>query len=314
MTGTCISCGRPLDRRLSGVRDPQSFEEFAIVGCSRCRLGRTDPVPADLSSYYGAAYYGKRHSFTDAYCRARRLRILERASRGARVEVTPRRVLDIGCGDGSFLLGAQSHGWRVAGTEIGAAAEASRAAGLDVRASPRDFEGKFDVVTMWHTLEHFTDPTAMLEAARDRIADDGRFIVAVPDAAGLQASLFRRFWFHLDVPRHLFHFSRAALTSLLERAGFRVERFHHVEIELDLFGWIQSALNAVLPTPNVLFHSLTGKPISAAARGELLASYALGTAIAPAALAATALGTAARRGGTLIAIGVAVPRKALGAT
>ena len=294
---SCNACGGSLVRGLEAVRDPQSLEAFEIRSCSACGLGHTSPIPDDLGAYYGEAYYGKRHSFTDRYCLARRLRILAGA--------TPRAggLLDIGCGDGNFLSAAIARGWKGVGTDIGAAAENARQAGLDVRGSIDEVraEGPFDAVTMWHTLEHFTDPKGTLEGARSVLAKDGVLVVAVPDAAGLQASLFKESWFHLDVPRHLYHFSRSALESLLGRAGFAVERWHHQELELDVFGWMQSALNAVLPKPNVLFQSLTGKP-SHGGPGQRAISYALGTALAPAALAATALGTVTRRGGTLLAI------------
>ena len=257
----CNSCEGPLARRLAGVRDPQSLETFDIESCTSCALGHTSPIPEDLGAYYGAAYYGKRHSFTDRYCLARRLRLLASATsrKGA--------LLDIGCGDGNFLRAAIEQGWNGVGTDIGAAAENARKAGLDVFGSIEEVSsralppsGAFDAVTMWHTLEHFTDPRATLEGARSVLANGGTLIVAVPDAAGLQASFFKGSWFHLDVPRHLYHFSRSALDSLLGRAGFSVERWHHQELELDVFGWMQSALNAVLPKPNVLFQALPGKP------------------------------------------------------
>jgi SAM-dependent methyltransferase len=307
MTSSCVACGElvaaPGSGRpdaLEGVRDPQSLEAFDIEHCPSCGLGQTVPVPADLGAYYGPAYYGKRHSFTDRYCFARRVRLLGQAARAGGLG-GPGSLLDIGCGDGSFLAAARARGWKGVGTEIGAAAEASRAAGIEVRSAPRDFDDRFDAITMWHTLEHFPDPGGIVREAREMIAPRGTFIVAVPDAGGLQASLFQEHWFHLDVPRHLFHFSRGALATLLDRSGFAIERWHHQELELDLFGWIQSALNAVLPAPNVLFQSLTGKPTHGGP-GQRAASYVLGTAIAPAAALATAVGTATRRGGTLVAV------------
>lgn len=296
----CNACGavRPPVPRLSAVRDPQSTERFAILRCEACGVGHTSPEPEDLAPYYGPAYYGNRHSFTERYCAARRVRLLWQATRAR-----SGKLLDIGCGDGTFLLAAKEHGWTVAGTEIGGAKEISKRTGLDVRDSLGEVGdiAPFDAITMWHTLEHFREPHAIVAAARERLKADGTFIVAVPDAAGLQATVFKDKWFHLDVPRHLYHFDRASLTSMLDRAGFRVTRWHHLEIELDVFGWLQSALNAVMPQPNVLFQSLTGKPRTSGA-GQLALSYALGTMLGPAALAATAVGTLARRGATLIAI------------
>ncbi|MBS2014144.1 MAG: class I SAM-dependent methyltransferase [Deltaproteobacteria bacterium] len=294
----CNACEGALLPGLASVQDPQSLEEFAIRRCASCGLGHTSPIPEDLGAYYGPAYYGKRHSFTDRYCLARRMRLL--ASATGR---TGGKLLDVGCGDGNFLAAAKAAGWESTGTDIGGALENARSAGLDVYGSLDEAaaKGPFDAITMWHTLEHFTDPRATLEKVRSAIAKSGTLIVAVPDAAGLQASLFRGRWFHLDVPRHLYHFDRSALSSLLARVGFAPERWHHQEIENDVFGWMQSALNTVLPAPNVLFQSLTGKPSHGGAAQRAL-SYALGTALAPAALAATTVSAVTKRGAVLIAV------------
>jgi SAM-dependent methyltransferase len=300
---TCNTCGAPLAApALPEVRDPQSLETFAIRRCSACGLGHTSPVPADIGTYYGPAYYGKRHSFTDRYCLLRRMRLLRHAT-DADAGPPPKRLLDVGCGDGDFLRAATAAGWKAAGTDIGGALQNARDAGLDVHPTLDEVAsaGPFDVATLWHTLEHFSDPRGTLERTRELLRPHGRLLVAVPDAAGLQAALFGKSWFHLDVPRHLFHFDRTALTTLLERTGFTVDRWHHQEIEQDVFGWMQSTLNAVLPAPNVLFQSLTGKP-SHGGRAQRIVSYALGTALAPAAVAATAIGTLTRRGATMLAV------------
>lgn len=291
---TCNACGGALVTKLTNVRDPQSLETFDILACRGCGLGHTSPIPRDLGAYYGADYYGNRHGFTNKVCLARRLRTL--GTRGG-------SLLDLGCGDGSFLVAAKKAGWRGVGVDIGGALENARANGVEAYATPEEarVRGSFDAITMWHTLEHFTDPRATLETARSLLATDGMFICAVPNAAGLQASLFKGSWFHLDVPRHLYHFNQDALAGLLVATGFAVTRWHHQEIENDVFGWMQSALNALLPKPNVLFQTLTGKRSHGGSALRAL-SYGFGAALAPASLAATALGTATKRGAALIAV------------
>lgn len=298
MSSPCNACGAAtVVKRLDRVRDPQSTEHFDIETCLACGLGHTTPEPEDLSAYYGPAYYGGRHSFTARYCTARRLRLLGQAAKRRG------KLLDIGCGDGSFLEACARDGWDVTGTEIGGAAELSKQLGIDVRDSVEHARerGPFDAITMWHTLEHFRDPKGTVAAARALLAPGGVLVIAVPDAAGLQARAFRQKWFHLDVPRHLFHFTRGSLEGMLRSNELAVERWHHQELELDVFGWLQSALNTVLPQPNLLFQSLTGKP-PLAGRTQLALSYALGTVLGPAAVAATAVGTLTGRGGTLIAV------------
>lgn len=291
----CAACGAALRPRFEKVVDPQSLETFSIVECTACGLGHTDPQPADLAPYYGAKYHGGRHSFTDAWCIARRLRFLRKAS-----AARSGKLLDVGCGDGRFLEAAREAGWTGFGVEMNP--EPPRARGFVVESTVEALasSGPFDVVTFWHSLEHFRDPRAALEAATKVLAPGGTLIVAVPDAGGFQARAWGAKWFHLDVPRHLFHFTSESLERLLGGLGLRTDHRWHQEIEIDLFGWIQSPLNAVHQRqPNRLFKTLTGRA-NDASLGEKALDVLTATAIAPLAAAATAGSTALGKGGTLV--------------
>lgn len=293
----CTGCGAPLQHWLHGVIDTQGTERFEIFRCIQCRLGETFPRPANIADYYGESYYRQRHGITASYCDYRRRRILERAvSR-------PGRLLDIGCGEGTFLLAMRRKGWETVGTEVGSAAVAAAARGINVARSLKDAgaAGPFDAITLWHTLEHFADPHDVIARAASLLHRGGALIVAVPNAGGLQATLFHSSWFHLDVPRHLFHFTQEALRHTIERAGLTVDAWHHQELEYDLFGWLQSAINALTPSPNALFVALTSKR-RAGSRAVLVISYVLAALLCLPALAATAFGTCVGRGGTIIAI------------
>jgi SAM-dependent methyltransferase len=211
-----------------------------------------------------------------------------------------RRLLDIGCGDGAFLLAARAEGWSVAGTEMNPAP--ARAAGIElVGESLEDARARapFDCITLWHTLEHMRDPQATLQSLAGMLAPGGLLLIAVPDAEGFQARLFGPSWFHLDVPRHLYHFGSRSLKALLKQSGFAPVHEWHQELEYDLLGWSQSALNRLLPTPNLFFHGLTGRH-NGAGKAQVAVSYSLGAVLSALALPATAIGTLSRRGGTLI--------------
>ena len=285
---SCASCGGALKPRLPQVQDPQTRQVFALLACSSCGLGHTAPVPDDLAPYYGAGYYGGRHGLTHRLCLWRRARLLDRFGGGG-------SVLDVGCGDGSFLEAARRRGWQATGTELNAAA--ARQKGIAVHAALAEATGPFDCATLWHSLEHFRDPRATLEQVRDRLAPGGSVLIAVPDAGGAQARLFGALWRHLDVPRHLFHFTRGSLSGLLARAGFDAHWWWHQEIEYDLLGWTQSALNGLPFTHDLLLRSLSGRQRSFP---ELIAGLLLGgvlSALATPIALATAL---AGSGGTLI--------------
>ena len=288
----CKLCGVRLQPRFLAVTDPITLERFDVLACPGCGLGATYPTPPDLSPYYGERYYGERHWITTAYCVWRRLRVVKRSIDRFRQH----SILDVGCGDGAFLAAAQRKGWKVSGTEINLTLPAS---GIHVWPILGEIDARFDCITSWHVLEHLHDPLACLRAMKRLLARGGVLIIAVPNAGGLQSCMFGRYWFHLDVPRHLFHFDMPSTRLLLETAGFQVLDVWHHELEYDVFGWIQSALNCVLRVPNVLFDFLTGRPNRTGFRpigfSLLFAVIAL-----PAAFALTVISTLVRRGGTLI--------------
>jgi hypothetical protein len=179
----------------------------------------------------------------------------------------------------------------------------ARKLGLDVQENLGQIGDKerFDCITMWHTLEHMRDIPSTLKRAATLLDGKGRAVIAVPDWGGIQAKIFGEKWLHLDVPRHLYHFDMCSLRSGLESAGFSLERHWHHEFEYDLLGWSQSALNWLMPRPNIFFDALTGKgsEISNAVKATAIA---LGSMFSMFALPALALETIVGRGGTLIVV------------
>lgn len=297
MVETCAVCGGALAPYFLNVRDPLTNEIFSIERCVRCGLGHTLPQPEDLAPYYASEYYGNRHSFTLRMCIKRRLGFL--AS-----EIWPeagKKLLDIGCGDGSFLLAAKEKGWDVMGTELDP--QPARSAGLEVKESIDQIPlaAPFDCITMWHTLEHIRDIESTLARIAALLKPDGRLFIAVPDNGGFQAKIFKHKWLHTDVPRHLYHFDASSLNFCLQSAGFAIERQWHQEFEYDLLGWSQSALNCVMPYPNVFFNCLTGKR-RVYSRPIILSNFVLGSFLTLLSLPAVAVGTLWGRGGTLVAM------------
>ncbi|HEY0051307.1 MAG TPA: methyltransferase domain-containing protein, partial [Pyrinomonadaceae bacterium] len=201
----CHICGGDLIPRFADVADAQTGEKFSVFACGRCGAAQTFPTPEKLDKYY-VDYHGRRHGFTADYCARRRLRWLEKSFDSGK---KAKRLLDVGCGEGTFLAAAKKHGWQAVGTET--VAENFRDSDLEVFS---DFAGvkakygaeSFDAITMWHTLEHFQMPREALRQVFELLAPKGVLLVAVPDARGWQALASGKYWLHLDVPRHLFHF------------------------------------------------------------------------------------------------------------
>jgi 2-polyprenyl-3-methyl-5-hydroxy-6-metoxy-1,4-benzoquinol methylase len=140
------------------------------------------------------------------------------------------RVLDIGCGNGEFLLEMREAGWAAQGLETDARAVAlARARGLDVREGALE-EGayparSFDAVTLSHVLEHLHDPVDTLRTSREILRDDGLLWIATPNLASPGHARYGRAWRGLEPPRHLVLFAPSALVHALERAGFSLVSF-----------------------------------------------------------------------------------------
>ncbi|HWZ83743.1 MAG TPA: class I SAM-dependent methyltransferase [Terriglobales bacterium] len=290
----CPMCSNRLDPYLSGKPDPETGLQFDVLKCVVCGMGITSPAPEQLRPHY-AEYYGARHSVTASFCDRRRIALVTKMAGPGR----GRRLLDIGCGEGTFLEVAGKHGWQVVGTELNSAP--AQRAGLEVFNTLDECEsrGPFDCVTLWHSLEHMPDPWAVITRIRRLVAQDGVLLIAVPDFDGLQSRTFGSNWLHLDLPRHLYHFTAAAMDGILHQSEFVPIAHWHQEFEYDLFGWLQSALNRVLPTPNVLFHFLTGKK----RRGTVMEKIAGGISAPIFSLISLPLvwfGAIAGKGGTLL--------------
>ena len=289
-----------------------------VVLCVRCGTGHLHPLPtpAEIAAFYPPRYYGDLGTKFAAPIALRVRFVAQRHVAFLAEGLAPgARVLDVGCGRGVTLAGLADRGLEAHGFEISAEAAqgADPRAHVRIAASLEEAEypdAHFDAVVVWHVLEHVRDPRRTLETVR-RIARPGaRLVVAVPNLSSPQARWAGTAWFHLDLPRHLYHFPLAALHALLERTGFAVRSEHHFSLRQNPFGWIQSWQNRRADLPRnglytLLYHRSAGEsaPFDARTRRRLLTGFLLGAAPA---LAATILEAALRNGGTVHV--VATPR------
>jgi SAM-dependent methyltransferase len=272
MTNELACCGL-CGRRAGAVfvaRDRISERRFDVACCAGCGLWFTSPKLSrvELDDYYTAADapgWTQRH--VGRWLRQWRARWCADGLR-------PGRALDVGCGNGEMLLALGRMGWDVVGTErVEASALPARRMGLEIHAADLEVcrlaPASFDLIILWHVLEHLSEPLATLDEVARLLRPDGRLVVAVPNIASWQARLAGSAWYHLDVPRHLYHLDRRTLALLLRRAGFGVERVARADLAYDVRGWWEwwctgawrnhaAAFAALGVAPVSLVASLTG--------------------------------------------------------
>lgn len=229
---------------------------YPIVKCAECELVFTDasqaPEPSTLYPHFdqsrGVAV-GTLRSALSLFMR-RRIELVGEVHRGG-------RLLDFGCGAGAFARFAASKGYETVGLEPFSLGDTHREPGLTlVQGRLEDVKpslGRFDVVTLWHVLEHLERPVETLRSLTELLAPGGAFVISVPNFGSLQSALFKGGWFHLDPPRHLLHFTSATLDGCLGRAGLAREREWPLLYEYGVSGWVQSGLNEVLSHRNYLY-------------------------------------------------------------
>ena len=216
-----------------------SKDKFTIWQCGNCSLRFTQDVPPqeEIGKYYRSEDYIS-HSDTQKglvnslYHQVRKITLntkrswVKRAT--GRSEGT---LLDIGAGTGAFLNHMRSTGWKVEGVEPDPKAieVAERRYKLTLN-SPAELFGyadaRFDAITMWHVLEHVHQLQEYIVQLKKLLKEDGVLLIAVPNYTSDDAAYYGEFWAAYDVPRHLYHFSPAAMKMLLQAHGFEICRLH----------------------------------------------------------------------------------------
>lgn len=254
----CESLG--FSRKFSST-DYITGDSFDIRQCRYCKVAVTYPPLSvdELRKYYKNKYYGQRKSFIESYINFIRGKLVNKYGPADR----ERSILDIGCGNGTLLLVLKKIGWKISGTELAPNSYINKEISPYVCRKPikecRYQDGTFDVVTMWHFLEHINDPLDYLKEAHRVLKKDGKILIEVPNIESWQAIITKKDWFHLDVPRHIFHFSPQSLEILFKKAGFTDIRTKHTNLTYCVFGYTQSILNFMTKKRNFLFDILNGE-------------------------------------------------------
>lgn len=204
-----------------------SGEEFDLLYNSEFDFLETRPQPSQekLPEYYKSEDYishtdSKRNLFEKVYhvvktrTLKRKLKLIKTYSKNGK------SLLDFGCGTGDFLKVAKDNKWEVFGVEPNDQARQIANSKLDgLVFAPDEFlkfeKERFDVITLWHVLEHVPDVNTHLTLFKKLLKPNGTLIIAVPNFKSFDAKIYKTHWAAFDVPRHLWHFSITSINKLM---------------------------------------------------------------------------------------------------
>lgn len=206
-------------------------EVFNVDQCIECGLLLTNPFPekSEISKYYDSSEYfshpNKKKSIIGWAYEWVKKRNIRYKFKLATSGIIAGNVLDIGCGSGDFLFYAKNNFWNVTGIEPNDNARAfSQKITESLIYHPEEInsiaDNSFDVITMWHVLEHVEDLNEQCKQLRRLIKPGGRIVIALPNISSDDAKRYGNYWAGFDVPRHLYHFRFDQIRMLMNKHGF----------------------------------------------------------------------------------------------
>jgi len=212
-----------------------SGEYFELKPNTKYGYLETTPQPksSKLSDYYKSEDYishtnTKRNLFEKLYHFVRLITLKKKLSLINSFQLDHKNILDVGCGTGHFLNSCKKNGWQITGIEPDENARkiANKLTNNSVYDQDRLTQlnkSSFDVITLWHVLEHLPDLEHQVQLYFDLLKPNGRLIIAVPNHKSYDANHYKDFWAAYDVPRHLWHFSRESINNLMRQFNLKVE-------------------------------------------------------------------------------------------
>lgn len=221
-----------------------SNEYFELKKNSKYGFLETTPLPdvSELVKYYETEEYishtdSKRNLFEKVYHLVRNYAIKNKITL-INKEQTKGQLLDIGCGTGDFLFAAKNNGWKVTGIEPNEKArnianKKNNNSVFDNSQLNNLKENSFDVITLWHVLEHLPNLENDILIFKKLLKPSGSLIIAVPNYNSFDANYYKEFWAAYDVPRHLWHFSQNSIKSLFN--NFNINLTNTLPMKFDAF-------------------------------------------------------------------------------
>lgn len=236
----CPLCGKTHFKQVMNCTDfYASGEQFKLFSCESCGFIFTQKVPveSEIGKYYESPDYishtdtrkgvvNSIYHYVRSYMLGRKARLVEKETHRK-----SGNLLDIGTGTGYFAHTMQSRGWKVEAVEKSPQARefVREHFGLDVKpesALQEFLPDSFDVITLWHVMEHLEQLNETWECLRNLLNEKGLLIIALPNCSSYDAKRYGEFWAAYDVPRHLWHFTPSTIQQLASAHGFIMAERH----------------------------------------------------------------------------------------
>ncbi|TAH00239.1 MAG: class I SAM-dependent methyltransferase [Sphingobacteriales bacterium] len=234
----CPACGATDCQKVLAAKDyTVSKETFEIWQCPTCSLRFTQyaPAAASVGAYYQSEDYvshtdTKEGLINQLYHGVRKITLQQKCKLIKKQTGSAKgMLLDVGAGTGAFAASMQQAGWLVTGLEPDAATR-QRAKDLNnivLEPAPLLYSlpaAAYDAITLWHVLEHVHDLKGYLQQFSLLLKPGGVLFIAVPNYTSHDAEVYKQYWAAYDVPRHLYHFSPAAVKELVQLYGLEVKK------------------------------------------------------------------------------------------
>ena len=212
-----------------------SQKEFQLVWNAEKDILITHPQPSleELPSYYKSEDYishtdSSKSLFDKAYQSVKKMMLARKLKLINSFATKEKKILDIGAGTGDFLQYISQHNWKVSGVEPNEKARnLAKSKNLNLLKDLSSFNNeKFDVITLWHVLEHIPNLKEQIEQFHHLLKPNGVLVIAVPNFESYDAKYYKEYWAAYDVPRHLWHFSKQGITRLFTKYNFVQKSIH----------------------------------------------------------------------------------------
>lgn len=220
----------------------QSHKKFSIVNCEGCGFKFTNPRPDDnnIMKYYQSKSYTPHQGMDNWF-----LNIVYKTIGGLRIRIKynlikkesdGNSILDIGCGSGEFLSYFKKRGWQAVGIETDEKTRIRAQKKYNLKIGGPEMlnalpNNSFDVITLWHSLEHLTNLNEIMLQIKRLLKSNGLIVVAVPNHESKDAQIYKSMWAAYDVPRHLYHFSKKTIKKLFNNYGFNQKEIIPIKID-----------------------------------------------------------------------------------